>query len=444
MQGTQIIEADWTWTDAGLAREVQVVVDPDGYIHHVGVLDFKPTHRLVDQALLPGMINAHSHAFQRGLRGLGETFSDRSGSFWGWRESMYELVEKLDPTAFRGLCVQAFQEMLAAGITTVGEFHYLHHARPDQASDDFAFDSIVLEAAREVGIRLVLLNTYYSGSGIGQALVGAQKRFATVSIDAFWEQMERLASQLDRPTQTLGVAAHSVRAAGLEDIASLYDEATRRGLVFHMHVEEQRKEIDDCVRAYNKPPMRVLLDRLSTGGNFTAVHCTHTDQADMKQFIEAGGNVCICPLTEANLGDGIADVPGIRAAGGRICIGTDSNTRQCMTEELRWLEYVQRLRHERRGVCVDKTGRVANALWQIATVNGARSLGLRAGKIEPGYLADLIAIDLTTPSLTGWDAATLLDCFIFGTSNEAIAGVCVGGRWSYSKGLPPPLAGDSH
>ena len=441
MQDPQIIEADWTWTGARFEQGIQVVISTDGCIQHVGALDAKPTCKLSHQALLPGMINAHSHAFQRGLRGLGETFPDHRGSFWSWRESMYELVERLDPNTFRCLCERAFREMLAAGITTVGEFHYLHHA--DKASQDFQFDTILLEAARQVGIRLVLLNACYNAGGIGQALNGAQKRFATPTTDAYWRQMDRLAACLDPHTQTLGVAAHSIRAAKLDDIVSLHEEARRRGLVFHMHVEEQRREIDECMQAYGKPPMRTLLDRLEIGANFTAIHGTHTDPADLASFLKAGGNVCLCPLTEANLGDGIADVPGIRAANGNICAGTDSNARICMTEELRWLEYVQRLRREHRGVCVDDAGRVANALWRIATLNGARSLGLRTGKIEPGYLADFIAVDLATPSLAGWNAETLLAGFILGTGNEAVVGTCVGGRWVYGRNAMLPSLGVS-
>lgn len=422
----QIIQADWTWTGAAFEREVQIVVSGDGQVEHVGPSAVRPTHRLTNRAILPGMINAHSHGFQRGLRGRGETFPDAAGTFWTWREAMYTSVSEMDADKLYHLSHLAFCEMLTSGITTVGEFHYLHH---DATCTGYGLDEIVLKAARDAGIRLVLLNAYYNTGGIGKPAVGPQRRFGCASTEAYWAQMDRVADRLDPTTQTLGVAAHSIRAVTPDEVSALHRESTRRGMVFHMHVEEQRQEIEDCVAAYGKPPMALLNERLKIDDAFTAVHCTHTDPADMERFIAAGGNVCICPLTEANLGDGMADIPGIRTSGGPICIGTDSNSRLCMTEELRWLEYVQRLRLESRGVCVDETGSVAQALWDIATINGAQSLGIKGGRIAAGYLADFLVVDLTAPALSGWTADTLLDTLIFGTGNEAIVSTCVGGRW---------------
>lgn len=426
MHDAQIIEADWTWTGERFEPNVQVMIESDGVIHHVGILDASPTHRLKNHALLPGMINAHSHAFQRGLRGYGETFPEKSGSFWGWREAMYGLVEKMDADMLYALSHQAFVEMLHSGITTVGEFHYLHHETSDQ---DYAFDEVILRAAADAGIRIILLNTYYKTGGLNQPLNNAQKKFGSDSVKTFWQQMDRLSDRMDDPRQSLGVVAHSIRAVPIDDVVELFDEARRRNMVFHMHVEEQRKEIEECINAHEKTPMAMLNDRLEISDSFTAIHCTHTDPADMKRFIEKGGNVCICPLTEANLGDGIADLPNIMRQGGKVCVGTDSNARICMTEELRWLEYVQRVRQEARGLIVDDHGSSSRALWDIATQHGARSLGIQAGRIAPGFLADFLSVDLQSPSLFGWSAETLLDALIFGTGNEAISAVCVGGRW---------------
>ena len=427
MSQAQIIQADQTWTGKRFEEDVRIVVTPDGYIERVGVSDHKPTARLRDRAIIPGLINVHSHAFQRGLRGRGESFPKGAGSFWTWREAMYALVESMDADRVYALSHQAFAEMLSAGITTVGEFHYLHH---DKTCESYRFDEIVLTAAYDAGIRIVLLNTFYNTGNINAPLSQVQRRFASSSCDAYWRQFDRLASILHDDTQSLGVVAHSIRAAGLDDIGALHREARQRGLVFHMHVEEQRREIEECVAAYGQPPMALLNERLAVDDAFTAVHCTHTAPEDMKRFVASGGNVCLCPLTEANLGDGLADVAGIRAAGGHVCVGTDSNARIDMTEELRWLEYGQRLESECRGVFVDEGGSVAKPLLEAATVGGARSLKLRAGRIEPGYLADLVALDLTAPALTGWTDDTLLDAFIFGTGNEAIATTCVAGRWT--------------
>ncbi len=331
------------------------------------------------------------------------------------------------------LSKQAFTEMLACGITTVGEFHYLHH---DQRCEGYAFDETVLKAAADVGIRIALLNVYYATGGFGVPLAGAQRRFGSASLDAFWLQMDQLESLIDPHTQSLGVVAHSIRAADVDDISSLHEEAQRRELVFHMHVEEQPKEIADCVAHHGKRPMQLLNEQLEIDDRFTAVHCTHTDADDMKAYLAAGGNVCICPLTEANLGDGIANLPEVRNLNGRICLGTDSNARISFIEEMRWLEYVQRLAGERRGVCTDDRGSCASALWQMATADGAHALGIKAGRVEAGYVADFIAIDLNHPSLEGWSTETLLDVLIFGSSNEAIAATCVNGRWIETTATP--------
>ncbi len=432
MHDAQIIEAEFTFTGQRFEPKTQVMVKPDGYIHHVGMLDAQPTHKLKNCALLPGMINVHSHAFQRGLRGCGETFPEKSGSFWTWREAMYGLVEKMDTDTMYTLSKQAFTEMIQCGITAVGEFHYLHHS----SKRDYAFDDVILRAAKGAGIRMVLLNAYYNSGGINLPLNEAQQRFGSDSVKQYWQQMDQLVEMLDPATQSLGVVAHSIRATPLNDLVSLHEESVKRGLVFHMHVEEQLKEIEECNQAYGHSPMALLNDQLNIDNNFTAVHCTHTNHEDMKRFAVAGGNVCICPLTEANLGDGIADVPGIIEAGGHVCVGTDSNSRLCMTEELRWLEYAQRLSGQSRGVYRDANGSVSMSLWNSATINGAQSLGIHAGTIEVGQLADFIAIDLNSPTLIGWTPESLLDSFIFGTGNEAIVGVCVGGRWLKTPNAP--------
>ena len=426
MGDTQIIEADLTWVDGRFEPDVKITIASTGQIEAVGSSELTPTVRLRDRAILPGMINAHSHAFQRGLRGRGEHFPLGAGSFWTWREAMYGLVDQMDEETVYRLSKQTFREMLAAGITTVGEFHYLHH---DERCEGYVFDEIVLKAAADAGIRIVLLNAYYAVGGIGEPLEGAQRRFGSPSLDAFWLQMDRLQTLIDPDTQSLGVVAHSIRAVNVDDVAALHKEAQRRGLVFHIHVEEQRQEIADCVGQYDRRPMQLLNERLEINDRFTAVHCTHTDASDMKVYLAAGGNVCICPLTEANLGDGIANVPEILKNNGRICLGTDSNARISFIEEMRWLEYVQRLAGERRGVCTDGRGSCASALWRTATTDGAYALGIKAGRVAAGHTADLVAIDLNHPSLAGWSTETLLDALVFGSSNEAIAAACVHGKW---------------
>lgn len=432
MNSRQVIEADLTWiagengAPGRFAPGIRIAVDARGVIESVSASQESPTTRLRHRAILPGFINVHSHAFQRGLRGYGEHFLHGKGSFWTWREAMYQLVESMNAPTLHRLCVQAFGEMLSAGITTVGEFHYLHH---DASLAGFAFDEVVLNAAREAGIRIVLINTFYKTGGINKPLAGGQQRFRTDSTDEYWKQFDHLATSIDSSTQSLAAAAHSIRAASIEDIRALHVESIRRGLPFHMHVEEQPQEIEDCVHQYGKPPMALLNEQLDINPMFTAVHCTHTAAADMDDYINAGGNVCINPLTEGNLGDGIPNLPRILKNRGTIALGSDSNLRLCWTEEMRWLEYGQRLSSIQRGICVDDEGSVARKLLEIATLNGARCLGVKAGRIAPRNHADFIAIDLNSPALAGWTDDSLLDAFIFGTGNQAIAEVCVGGKW---------------
>ncbi len=434
MSPRQVIDADWTWTGRAFESGVQVEVGADGRIARVGRLGLPPTRRLAGRALLPGLVNAHSHAFQRGLRGHGERFPEGGGSFWTWREAMYGLVERLDAALLRRLSLAAFREMLTAGITTVGEFHYVHHAA---GRADFALDEVVLDAAAAAGIRIVLLNAYYRTGGIAQPLAGAQVRFDALSPAAYWEQMDRLTSRLDPATQTLGAVVHSVRAAVPGEIATLYGEAARRGVVFHMHVEEQRREIEECRAAYGRRPLALLCDTLPIDDRFTAVHCTHAAPEDLTRFLAAGGGVCTCPLTEANLGDGLPDVTPVHAAGGRLSLGTDSNARIAMVEELRWLEYGQRLRAEARGVLADEDGSVARTLLAAATTGGARALGVDVGQIAPGAWADFAAVDLAAPELAGTGPEELLDALVFGGGDRTITAVAVGGRWLDPTGDAP-------
>ena len=423
MSVAAVIEAELTWTGAGFEPGIRVVVGDDGRITRVGKLKREPTRVLQGQALLPGFVNAHSHAFQRGLRGLGERFPAGAGSFWTWREAMYGLVEQLGPEDFLAVTTQAFLEMRAAGITTVGEFHYFHHG---PAVKDFGYDRLVLKAARAAQLRLVLLVAYYRTGGVGMTLGPGQRRFETPSPEVYWRNMDALARHLG-PAQTLGCVVHSVRAANLEELGSIHAEAMRRALPFHIHVEEQRQEIAECREVYQRTPMRVLLDTIGKPERVTAVHCTHTDPEDRAAFLEAGGRVCFCPLTEANLGDGLPSLDG--QVLDRMCLGTDSNARIDMVEEMRWLEYGQRLRREGRGALRDGQGQVARTLLGAATAAGAASLGVDAGRMAQGLWADFTVLDLNSLALAGATTDTLLDALIFGADSSVITATCVGGRW---------------
>ncbi|MDX1502919.1 MAG: formimidoylglutamate deiminase [Thermoanaerobaculia bacterium] len=431
MAAEQILEADWTWTGAGFEPGVRVVVGADGRIREVGAVARTPTLRLSERALLPGFVNAHSHAFQRGLRGVGEEPGPAGDDFWGWRESMYSLASTLDQEGLYRVSRDAYREMRRAGITAVGEFHYLRHAGEDP---DFALDEAVLQAAHDAGIRLVLLPAYYRTGGIRRPLTGAQLRFRTPSAEVYWGQTDRLARSLRSPAQTLGAAVHSVRAAAPAEIAAVRAEAARRGWVCHMHVEEQQREIEECRRSYGSSPL-ALLDAAAPGDErFTAVHCTRSEPAELLRFLARGGRVCLCPLTEAALGDGWIDLEPALAAGAELCLGSDSNARISFAEEMRWLELGQRLRTRRRAVVRSRRRGLAATLLHAATAGGAASLGLPCGGLARGQWADFAVLDLTHPTLAGARPENLATAFLFGAGNESIDATAVGGRWGWRSG----------
>ena len=413
-----IYNPELVWIDGAFHANKSIAIE-EGAITAIGDGDNSDSG-----AYLPGFVNAHSHAFQRGLRGRGETFASGVDSFWTWREEMYKLVDELSVDQFRGLCIHCFSEMRHAGITTVGEFHYFHH---DKATD-FAMDRVLLEAAAEVGIRIVLLHANYAMGGFQQPLSGGQKRFATDSIRSWWDHVDALSDEVDGSMQRIGTVAHSVRAVDIDSIKEIAIGSIERGMPMHIHVEEQRQEIDACLKYHGVTPMALLNDAIEVSPMVTAVHCTHTASADMEQWLSTGGNVCICPLTEANLADGVCDLHRIVKQGGCVSLGTDSNARVSMLEEMRWLEYAQRLHREERGICVNQDGLMANYLIGAATKNGARCLGISGGEIKVGKLADFTVVDLKHPQLSGATPETLGAALCSGADNSVIQKTIIAGR----------------
>jgi formimidoylglutamate deiminase len=433
-----VIAAELTWTDRGFAHGLALWIDEDGRIARVGPAaealqngasrgEQPPLEvlRLDGVALLPGFVDAHSHAFQRGLRGQGERFPAGAGSFWTWREAMYALVDTVSPERLFDLSLAAFRECRRAGITCVGEFHYLHH--PGGA--EFEGDEAVLAAAAEAGIRIVLLEAYYKTGGIGGELQGAQRRFETKTLAAYWDQLEHLAGRLRDGLQTLGVVGHSIRAVPLAELRGLIAESRRQRLPFHIHVEEQQQEIAESRAVYGKRPLELLLEQPGGLDGVTAVHCTHSRPDQLRRFVQLGGRVCVCPLTEANLGDGIPPLAAVPESHRRLCLGTDSNARISMLEEMRWLEYGQRLKGESRGVLADERGLVAPGLLTAATAGGAAALAVDTGRIAAGAWADLVAVDLTTPMLAMAGPEGTLEALLFGGDEALVLATCVAGRW---------------
>eukprot|EP00398_MALV-I-01_sp_L67-1_P000648 gene648-348_t len=433
----------YVWTGNKLEKDLYVTVDPDsGEFVSVGkdAPADSTTVALPGKILLPGFVNCHSHAFQRGLRGKGE---EDGGNFWQWRESMYSLVTTMKDEEFKKHCALTFREMRASGCTCVGEFHYFHHGETDrynkskQRPDSVLarYDKMILEAAAEVGIRIVLLFTYYQYGGCDKRDVTVpQQRFKTNSVEEYLKELHDL-PLADGKTQTKGIAPHSIRTLDTKQLEELLKHAKENKMVLHMHMEEPRSEIEDCLKVNGKTPLRCLLDAANNAGiddlSFcTLVHCTHSNEEDIRDYmVTKRGNICVCPLTEGSLSDGI---PHHLPNKGQVVVGSDSCLRIDCLEEVRHLEYGQRLRTEQRGHFS------ISQLVDVLTVNGAVSMGLqgKVGKIEKGYLADFTVLSvsdkevITAQSIRDLQGEEFLASAIFGCgAHELVHGTAVGGKF---------------
>jgi formimidoylglutamate deiminase len=420
---TQRLTFRHVMTPEGMVNDCALVVSSKGQIESLETLDGSRGSLQYDGWLaLPGMPNAHSHVFQRAMSGFGEKPAGED-SFWSWRDHMYRLAACLDPEQMRVVAEQGFREMLAAGFTRVAEFHYLHHLPDGSAGEEMA--RAVAEAAQTVGIGLKLLPVYYRKGGFGREAGEGQRRFVHRDLDSFMQLMEKLADL--EP----GVAPHSLRAVPPEELGDLVTAV--RGLLgpeapIHIHVSEQRQEVMDCQSRYGRSPVSVLADHVALDKHWNLVHATHATPDELRRVAAAGARVVICPLTEAYLGDGLFPADAWRRMGGGLAIGSDSNCRIDAVEELRLLEYGQRLRRERRLLLADERG-LGAALWSMAAEAGAAALGQDlAGRIEVGAPADLVVLDERSPALAGHGPDTVLDALLIGGGRQDIADVYVGGR----------------
>lgn len=366
-----------------------------------------------DRIRLPGLATAHSHAFQRALRGRAQR---KSGSFWSWRGLMYELAQRLTPDDVRVLSRYAFAELARAGVTAVGEFHYLHH-QPDGTpyADRTELADAVIGAALDVGLRIALLRVIYERPGHGRTLEGAQRRFSDRSIDAALADVEALIARWKHePRVRIGVAPHSVRAVSLPSIVEAARFARARDLPFHMHVSEQRREIHECLAEHGARPVRLLADAGVLGPRFVAVHATHLADDEVRAL--AGAFVCVCRTTERDLGDGLPRTSELVRAGARLCFGVDSHALSDPFEEARAAELDERSRTEQRSL-LDAT-----ALLGAASAGGYAAIGM-----EGLATADEVVLDALDPGLAGARDATLDDAVVFGAGPSAVRGARVGG-----------------
>jgi formimidoylglutamate deiminase len=382
--------------DGRIARMVEANLEPDAI-------------RLLGRAMLPGLVNAHSHSFQRVFRGETEERRGARDDFWSWREAMYRAAGRLTTEELYRVARMAFLEMALSGITTVGEFHYIHG--PGDDPNRIAMEMV--RAARSVGIRICLLRVAYARAGRVGELHPVQRRFVEASPERFLRNVEALRSQLDGASAWAGVAPHSVRAVPLGYLREVSQWAVREKVPLHMHVAEQPRELEECHAEYGLTPVALLAREGILSSRFTAVHGIHLSAEEVRALAEARAMVCACPTTERNLGDGIVPAAELLAAGVRIALGSDSQAQIDLLEDARELEYHLRLKNLERGLIAPRD------LLRAATEWGAASLQV------PENAADFFTVDLRDPSVAG----VPLEALAFSASKSAVADVIVGGEF---------------
>jgi formimidoylglutamate deiminase len=378
--------------------------------------------------VLPSLVDAHSHAFQRAFVGLAERRDGIHDDFWSWRDRMYGVALRIGPAQLRAVATHLYRELLAGGYTQVCEFHYLQHA-PDGAPypDPAEMAWALADAAADAGIGLTLLPTLYERAGFkAHGLRDDQRRFRASSADVL--ALQRSVQAAGRPLLSAGAAIHSLRAARPE---SLRDLADRSDGPLHIHVAEQVAELRDCLDATGCRPIEWLLRHAALDARWQLVHATHSVPTEVEGLAACGAGVVLCPGTEANLGDGLADLTGWLAAGVPLSVGSDSQVTRGWTEELRWLEYGQRLVLQRRNVAAAPGQQAATAarLFDQMCAGGAAAAGFGRWGLQPGARADLLLVDEHDPALTGLPRSHLLDGLVFAAPTRPFARVMVAGRW---------------
>ncbi len=408
---------------AGWARNVRLTLS-NGVIARVETDVARAKGEDAFGPVLPGLPNLHSHAFQRGMAGLAEARGPSADSFWTWREVMYRFTERLRPGDLQAIAAQAYLEMLESGFTRVGEFHYLHH---DQGGERFANPAemavAIAAAAADTGIGLTLLPVFYAHSGFGGAPPTAgQARFIN-DLDSFARLLdESRAAVAPLPGAVVGLAPHSLRAVTPEELAALVGLAG--DLPMHIHIAEQTKEVDDCLAWSGARPVEWLLANAPVGANWCLVHATHMTPAETGALARRGAVAGLCPITEANLGDGLFPAVEYADAGGRFGIGSDSNVMIDASEELRLLEYGQRLARRTRNVLAREAGRSTGAdLHRAAAAGGAQALGLPAAVLAEGAPADFVSLDRAHPALIARAGDAILDSLVFAGRRDMVDGV---------------------
>lgn len=437
----------------GWRREVAFTIDSGGRFTHIEPEARPDGAKRLPGPVLPGFANVHCHAFQRALVGRTHVAGPREDSFWTWREALYDLVAKLREEDLAAIAAQAYVEQLKGGFTTVCEFHYLHDGASGEATSSPPRNAqAILAAAREAGIALTLLPALYQDSGFGgERLSARQERFRS-DVESILRLVEDLCA-LGRGDDLLrvGAAAHSLRAVPPAALAALVQglRALDADAPIHMHVAEQRAEVEACLAALRQRPVAWLLDHAPVDERWCLVHATHLLREECAALARSGAVAGLCPSTEGDLGDGFFPLRDFLQAGGRFGMGTDSNLCASAFEELRWLEYGQRLLHEKRNIAAAAPGRsTGEALVRAALEGGARASGQPTGSLQLGKRADFLVLDPAHPALLGLDSVYWLDALVFSSVGKPpvlevyLAGRAViqGGRHPHEEGIAGAFA----
>ena len=437
-----LLSAERVIHDGYAYKGVGIDISDDGHILGVGMLREmgKPDVMLSDRVLIPGFVNAHSHSFQRLLRGRTQFCGPDPDTFWTWREAMYWVSEQLDPHDVYVVARQAFTEMLLGGVTTVGEFHYLLN-QPDGEpyENPHALAYAIIEAARDTGIRLSLIRTVYLHGDFDEEPSPQQLRFCDPSVDVACLRFDELANNLWEmrdPRISWAIAAHSLRGVSFEELMSL--KLRLAHMPFHLHISEHPREVRDCIEKYGAPPVALLARSNLLDSCTTLIHATHLRAGEAQSIADKGALVCMCPSTEADLGDGLGPAATLHALGVGLCLGTDGQTMSSILSEARRVEMHERLRLQQRNVLGRQEGdSVAAQVLKMATHNGATSLGIETGSLRGGRWADFTSFSLKDSALLGADEWALLPALIFSSDSRAIRDVMVGGKFVVQDGIHP-------
>ena len=420
---------------SGWANDVAVTVDAQGNITDLE----QGISNAANGCLIPGLANLHSHAHQRAMAGLAERAGSSEDSFWTWRKTMYQFLDAMQPHHLHAIASQLYLEMLSAGYTRVAEFQYLHHQANGQHYDNIAEMSLqTLNAAQELGLGITSLPVHYQFAGFGEQAVSEQQRRFYNDPNSFLRIVENLNGAIaadpnnnpnNKPKNNLGVAGHSLRATSRGSFRHVLDGLGLPNAPIHMHVAEQLKEIDDCVAWSGSRPVDYCLDNFSVDANWCLIHATHMTASETQRLANSGAVAGLCPTTEANLGDGFFNATEYLNAGGKFGIGSDSHISTSPVEELRWLEYGQRLQHKTRNQLAGGSGQsTGRNLFERAATGGAQACGHAAGAIEVGKRADFVVLDSEHPLLVGRSGDELLDSWVFSGNSNSVTDVYVGGQ----------------